>query len=103
MFLFHDTCVQVQVPLPHTCVLAAVDPDNARAASIMVYNCKRTVDFLIARDKCPDGYAAIEAVVCDPAKNIPEQLGRKAYLRAMCFPDGKVTIDCRESLPPENW
>ena len=89
--------MQVQVPLPHMCVLAACD------ASIMVYTCKRTMDFSIARDKCRDSYAAIEAVVCDPAKNIPEQLGRKAYLRAMCFPDGKVTIDCREPLPPENW
>jgi hypothetical protein len=38
-----------------------------------------------------------------PRQKHPEQLGRKAYLRAMCFPDGKVTIDCREPLPPENW
>ena len=95
--MFLVTCVQVQVPLPHMSL-----PD-ADGASIMVYNCKRNVDFFIAKDKCPASYAAIEAVVCDPSKNIPEQLGRKAYLRALCRTDGTVTIDCREPLPPENW
>ena len=52
--MFLDTCVQVQVPLPHMSL-----PD-ADGSIIMVYNCKRNVDFFIAKDKCPASYAIFQ-------------------------------------------
>ena len=100
------TIVEVQVLLPRYDPFLQGDEGAGEDHfdSILVYNCKHDLDFFVDKGPCPQGYAALRAVVCCPAKNAHEQLlGRKAYLPAKCHSDGTVTIDCQDPLPPQNW
>ena len=100
------TIVKVQVPLPwyRAGGEQAGDMGPPEDDPIMVYNCKHDLDFMVVRSKCPEGYAALRRAVCCKDKNAHAQLnGRKAYLSALCHPDGTVTIDCTDPLPPQNW
>ena len=103
------TIVKVQVPLPS--YVPSLPGDRGAGVGleedesvILVYNCKHDLDFFVDKGKCPQGYAALHAAVCCPAKNAHQQLlGRKVYLSAKCHSDGTVTIDCQDPLPPQNW
>ena len=64
---------------------------------LLVYNEKRDLYFMIAREKCAE-HAAIFQSVSDRGV-----VGRKAYFPARLARDGSVTINYLEHLPPENW
>ncbi len=81
----------------YTTTVVKVQTPAQRSDDLLVYNEKRDINFFISPLKC-DKHGAIFQSVSDHGVS-----GRKAYFPARVSPDGAITIDYLDHLPPTNW
>ena len=80
-----------------TTVVKVQIPQEDPGGELLVYNEKRDLYFMIAREKCAEHAAIFQSV---SNKGV---VGHKAYFPARLARDGSVTINYLEHLPPEHW